>query len=268
MWRLFLFFLLPTTLFATPLNLMLLRQYTHQNIEGWVMSEKLDGIRGYWDGKQLLSRQNYPLNPPDFFTKEFPPFAIDGEIFSEREKFEEISSIVRSANSIKWKKLKLHVFDVPNAKGDLFERLKILQDYLSQNPSNYIDIIPQIPIENKQHLQQFFEHIQKIKGEGVVVRNPTANYVHGRSSQILKLKAVFDEECIVIAHHKGKGKYAGKLGSLTCENNRGQFRIGSGFKNKDRENPPSIGSTITYKYRGFTRTGKPKFATYWRIKNE
>ncbi|QGM80211.1 DNA ligase [Otariodibacter oris] len=268
MWRLFLFLLLPTTLLASPLNLMLLRQYTNQNIEGWVMSEKLDGVRGYWDGKQLLSRQNYPLNPPEFFTKGFPPFPIDGEIFSERGKFAEISSIVRSNHSTGWKKLKLHVFDVPNAKGDLFARLAVLQHYLNDNSSDYIEIIPQIPIENKHHLQQFFEHIQEMKGEGVVLRSPNANYVHGRSSQILKLKAVFDEECTVIAHHKGKGKYADKLGSLTCKNARGTFRIGSGFKDKDRDSPPPVGSTITYKYRGFTKTGKPKFATFWRIRKE
>lgn len=267
MWRL-LFLLFIPNLFAQPLNLMLLEQYKNQEVTGWAMSEKLDGIRGFWDGKQLLSRQGNPLSPPDYFTQHFPPFAIDGELFSERGKFEEISATVRSANPKGWYKLKLHVFDVPNAEGDLYQRLDKLQKWLSDHPTPHIAIIEQIPVKSTAHLQQFFDEIQKLGGEGVVVRNPNAPYIHGRSAQILKLKAVFDEECTVVAHHKGKGKYADKLGAITCENQRGRFRIGSGFKDKDRQNPPPIGSLITYKYRGLTKAGKPRFATFWRVRSD
>lgn len=265
MWR-FLSLFLITTASAQPLNLMLLEQYQEQPIEGWVMSEKLDGVRGFWDGKQLLSRQGLPLSPPDYFIKNFPPFAIDGELFSERGKFEEISATVRSANPKGWYKLKLHVFDVPNAEGDLFRRLAFLENYLKEYPDLPIQIIKQIPIKDKSHLNAFFSEIQQLGGEGIVVRNPNSPYIQGRSAQILKLKAVDDEECVVVAHHKGKGKYADKLGAITCENQRGKFRIGSGFKDKDRENPPPIGSMITYKYRGLTNSGKPRFATFWRIR--
>lgn len=267
MWRLLCIFVI-SSVSAQPLNLMLLEQYHDQIIEGWVMSEKLDGVRGFWDGNQLLSRQGLPLVPPDYFIKDFPPFAIDGELFSERGKFEEISATVRAANPKGWYKLKLHVFDVPNAEGDLFARLNTLRDYLTKHPSPYIQIIEQIPIHNRDHLSAFFTEIQQLGGEGVVVRNPNSPYIQGRSAQILKLKAVDDEECIVVAHHTGKGKYADKLGAITCENQRGRFRIGSGFKDKDRENPPAIGSTITYKYRGLTAHGKPRFATFWRIREE
>lgn len=259
---------LPLALFAKPPELMLLQEYKNQDLAGWVMSEKLDGVRGFWDGKQLLSRQGNPFLPPDYFLKNFPPFAIDGELFSERGKFEEISSIVRSAEPKGWYKLKLHVFDVPNAAGNLSERLTTLERYLVENPSPYIAIIPQIAIQDKSHLQQFYQDILSKGGEGVVVRNPDAHYVHGRSAQILKLKPVFDEECQVVAHHKGKGKYQDKLGALTCENHRGRFRIGSGFKDKERENPPQIGSTITYKYRGLTEAGKPRFATFLRVRHD
>lgn len=259
---------LSSTLFAKPLDLMLLGQYKDQDITGWVMSEKLDGVRGFWNGKQLLSRQGYPLNPPDYFIQHFPPFSIDGELFSERGKFEEISAIVRSAEPKGWYKLKLYVFDVPNATGNLFERLESLQQYLNRHPTPHIEIIPQIPIQDKVHLQQFYQDILSKGGEGVVVRNPQTAYIQGRSAQILKIKPVLDEECTVIAHHKGKGKYADKLGAISCENHRGRFRIGSGFKDKERENPPPIGSIITYKYRGLTESGKPRFATFLRQRQD
>lgn len=46
---------------ANDSDLMLLDTYENQDVQGWVMSEKLDGVRGYWDGKTLLSRQGLPL---------------------------------------------------------------------------------------------------------------------------------------------------------------------------------------------------------------
>lgn len=269
MWRLFLcLFFMPTMMWAKSPNLMLLEQYKNQNIEGWVMSEKLDGVRGFWNGKQLLSRQGYPLNPADYFIKDFPPFAIDGELFSDRGEFESISATVRGSEPKGWYKLKLYVFDVPNEKGDLYKRLDRLKNYLKLHPTPYIEIVNQIPIQDKNHLQRFFNQVQELGGEGVVVRNPNANYIQGRSAQILKFKAVQDEECVVIAHHQGKGKYMGKLGAITCENKRGKFKIGSGFSDQEREVPPPIGTKITYKYRGLTSMGKPRFATYWRVRSD
>ncbi|OOF55798.1 DNA ligase [Rodentibacter genomosp. 2] len=250
------------------IDMMLLKNYDNQNIEGWVMSEKLDGVRGYWDGTQLLTRQGQRLFPPAYFIKDFPPFAIDGELFSERNQFEEISSITKSFKGNRWEKLKLYVFDVPDAEGNLFERLNMLKTYLSTHPTPYIQIIEQIPIRDKKHLYEFLKEIESQLGEGVVVRNPNTPYERKRSTQILKLKTAHDEECTVIAHHKGKGQFENVMGSLTCKNHRGEFKIGSGFNLNERENPPPIGSFITYKYRGLTNSGKPRFATYWRVKEE
>ncbi|CWW82382.1 DNA ligase [Haemophilus influenzae] len=264
-YRTLLLFLASSFAFANS-DLMLLHTYNNQPIEGWVMSEKLDGVRGYWNGKQLLTRQGQPLSPPAYFVKDFPPFAIDGELFSERNHFEEISSITKSFKGDGWEKLKLYVFDVPDAEGNLFERLAKLKAYLLEHPTTYIEIIEQIPVKDKTHLYQFLAQVENLQGEGVVVRNPNAPYERKRSSQILKLKTARDEECTVIAHHKGKGQFENVMGALTCKNHRGEFKIGSGFNLNERENPPPIGSVITYKYRGITNSGKPRFATYWREK--
>lgn len=248
------------------IDVMLLKNYEDQNVKGWVMSEKLDGVRGYWDGTKLLTRQGQRLSPPAYFIKDFPPFAIDGELFSERNHFEEISSITKSFKGEHWEKLKLYVFDVPNAEGNLFERLNVLKTYLSSHPTPYIQIIEQIPVRDKAHLYEFLKEVESQQGEGVVVRNPNTPYERKRSAQILKLKTAHDEECTVIAHHKGKGQFENVMGSLTCKNHRGEFKIGSGFNLGERENPPAIGSVITYKYRGLTNSGKPRFATYWRVR--
>lgn len=259
--------LLSDLSYANSPELMLVGTYQQQNIQGWVMSEKLDGVRGYWDGKQLFTRQGQVLHPPHYFIQYFPPFAIDGELFSQRNQFAAISSIVRSQQDKGWDKLTLNVFDVPDEQGDLFSRLKVLRQYLTDRPNKYIHIIEQIPIQNSRQVDEFLQQIEDKQGEGIVVRNPNAPYERKRSNQILKIKRTLDEECTVIAYQNGKGQFANVMGSLTCENQRGKFKIGSGFKLSERINPPPIGAIITYKYRGLTNTGKPRFATYWREKS-
>lgn len=136
-------------------------------------------------------------------------------------EFEAISSITRTFEDNGWHKLKLYVSDVPNADGNLPQRLQQLSDYLVQNPTPYIEIIPQIPIKNKQHAEDFLAEIEQLGGEGIVVRNPQIPYQKQRSSQILKFKTTQDEECEVIAHHTGKGQFTDLLGAVSCRNQRG-----------------------------------------------
>ena len=64
--------LFAPALYAAP-NLILAKEYNGQNIAGWAMSEKLDGVRAYWDGRKLISRQGHPFSPPASFTRQFHP---------------------------------------------------------------------------------------------------------------------------------------------------------------------------------------------------
>lgn len=250
---------------AAP-DLLLAQEFKGQNVTGWAMSEKLDGVRAYWNGKQLISRQGYPFTPPSGYTAHFPPFPLDGELYSRRNQFEQISASVRQ-HSGNWQGIKLHVFDVPQAQGNLYQRLAVLQRWLDQHPQAPIHIIKQTPARDNAHALDFLKQIESAGGEGVMLRNPSLPYRSGRSSHLLKLKSAHDDECVVTHHHPGKGKYAGKLGAVSCKNRHGEFRIGSGFKDSERSNPPAIGSTITYKYRGFTQKGTPRFATFLRTRN-
>ena len=125
--------LLSLSLLAEKPNLLLLKTYKDQNITGWVMSEKLDGIRAYWDGKRLISRGGKIIHAPQWFIKNYPPFEIDGELWTKRGDFENISSIVRDKKPSKeWEAVKHYIFEVPNAQGGLFERLKKLKPYEGQ----------------------------------------------------------------------------------------------------------------------------------------
>lgn len=258
-------FFITTAQAAAP-AIPLAKEYQGQNIQGWAMSEKLDGVRAYWNGKQLISRQGHPFTPPAGFTRNFPPYPLDGELYSQRGQFEQISAAVRTTSS-NWAGIKLHVFDVPHAHGNLYQRLSVIQRHLKSHPANIV-VIKQIPVQNSAQAEAFMRKIVANGGEGAIVRNPEAPYTSGRSNSYLKLKPQQDAECTVVAHHQGKGKYVNQLGAISCQNAHGTFRIGSGFKDHDRAHPPAIGTLITYRHRGFTSKGLPRFATYLRVRSD
>lgn len=167
-----------------------------------------------------------------------------------------------------WQGIKLHVFDVPEASGGLRRRLAVLQAYLKTHSAPNLVLIEQKTAKDLAAAKAWMDEIVAGGGEGVILRHPDASYVGGRSSHYLKLKPQQDAECRVTRHHPGKGKYAGKLGSLSCRNELGEFKIGSGFTDADRENPPAAGTLITYRHRGFTQKGLPRFATYLRVRSD
>ncbi len=254
---------------VAALEIMLPQVYTEQaEVAGWLMSEKLDGVRGYWDGKQLLSKQGNPFQPPQAFIRDLPPFALEGEIWGGRGRFEETVAIVKHQNpDQRWLTLKFAVFDVPKATGNFTSRLDIAQKWFKQHPSAYSFIIPQLPVRDRLQLKQELRRIEKLGGEGLIVRAPGALYSSGRSPKILKVKSFQDAEAKVVAHLPGKGKNLGKLGALLVEMADGtRFKIGSGFSSTERESPPAIGTIITFKYYGKFRSGVPRFASFLRVR--
>ncbi|WP_078415183.1 DNA ligase, partial [Campylobacter pinnipediorum] len=170
-----------------------------QNISGWYASEKLDGIRAYWDGKNLQSRQGKIINAPSYFLKALPDFALDGELYTKTDEFEKIQSIVMDQipNEKEWENITYNVFDVPNTNGGLIKRLKVLNDYIDKNNNNnniqrYIKLIPQRLIKDKKELDSFLDEIISSGGEGVVIREPNSKYIKSRSNLNLKYKRFID----------------------------------------------------------------------------
>ncbi len=258
------YLLLPLLLLANRPQLLLLKTYKDQNISGWVVSEKLDGIRAYWSGTRLLSRSGKEINAPAWFTRDYPPFEIDGELWTKRRDFENISSIVRDKTpSTQWREIKHYIFEVPNAEGGLFQRLKKVRAY----ESDIIKILPQIEIKNKKELYKFLKEIEEKKGEGVVVRDANAPYINRRTNKALKVKSFKDDECIVVGYSQGRGKFENMVGAIKCQMKDGTlFKIGTGLSNENRKNPPSIGENITFKYQNLTKYGKPRFPVFLRIR--
>ncbi|WP_294961236.1 DNA ligase [Sulfurimonas sp.] len=248
-----------TSLFAQKPELFLLNKYTKDiNVTSWYMSEKLDGVRAYWDGEKLISRGGKVFAVPSFFTKEFPKHKLDGELWSKRGDFSNISSIVnkKKPNS-GWRSITYNIFEVPDAKGNLLQRLSHIKT------SKYIKVIKQIKVKNKKYLYEFLKSVEKKGAEGVVVRDGSLSYYTGRDNNSLKVKSFIDAECEIVAYNKGNGKYKNAVGSLSCRmKDKKVIKIGSGLNNKQRTNPPKIGAIITFKYYGLTSKGNPRFPVF------
>lgn len=252
--------------FTFALNLQKPSTYEDSiDVSNWYMSEKLDGIRAYWDGKELFSKNKNKIFAPSWFTKDFPPFPLDGELWTKRGDFENIQSIVLSKQESKdWENITYNIFEIPNANGNFKTRLDFLENYLKKNPNRYIKIIPQIVCKDKNHLNKFLKELLENGAEGVIIKNPNLSYETGRTNNSLKVKEFLDDEGKVIAHNFNKD---GSFKSLKIElKNKTVFNLGGGFKKEDRLNPPKIGQFVTFKYYGLTKNGKPKFASFLRVR--
>ena len=253
-------------------TILLLKTYDadKDDVIGWLMSEKLDGIRATWNGEQLISKQGNPFHAPDWFIQQLPPFSIDGELWTQRNDFENISSIVRQQQpDSRWQQINYQIFEVPNQPGGLMVRLSVLSEFLAEHSPPFISIIKQTKIKSQSQLEQALQQVTTNGGEGLVVRDPDAPYHTGRSKQALKVKTYQDTECTVIGYKAGNGKYTGQTGSLECQLESGQvIFLGSGLTDQQRLNPPPLGSLVTFKYYGLTKNNKPRFPVFLRIRQQ
>ena len=239
------------------------------NISQYWVSEKLDGIRGYWNGEQLLTRQGNTIHSPSWFTQNWPTDVIDGELWIARDQFQATLSCVRKINIDEncWRNVRFMIFDLPKHTGTFSERISAMRTLTEQARSDYLRMIKQYKLKNTNQLDNTLSNIIANQGEGLMLHLESAYYHVGRTNNIMKLKRHQDAEATVIAYIGGKGKYQGMLGALTVKTATGiVFNIGSGFSDAERANPPAIGSVITYKYNGKTQADIPRFARYFRIK--
>lgn len=264
--------LCAASLWAGDKPTLLLAKVYHPGIElsHYLVSEKLDGVRGYWDGKQLISRQGNRFAAPAWFTEGFPEAPLDGELWIGRNRFEEVSGIVRRKTPHQnWRRVRFMVFDLPGSNRPFGERYRALRKQVAESESAYLKAVEQRRISDHPTLMAELDQVVKLGGEGLMLHRIDSLYRGGRSDDLLKVKPFADAEARVIAHLPGKGKYTGMMGSLLVETPEGtRFRIGSGFSDRQRRSPPPIGSTITYRYRSVTRKAVPRFASFLRIREE
>jgi DNA ligase 1 len=245
------------------------------DVTRYLVSEKYDGVRAVWDGKTLRFRSGKTVNAPSWFLEKLPSDALDGELWIARGRFDEVSGIVRKDVAIddEWRRVNYMIFELPqsDAKASLTftERVNRIETVVAASKFSQLKAVPHYRVKNRSQLKRDLDRVVKAGGEGLMLHLADAPYVTGRSDVLLKLKPLLDTEAKVIEHIPGKGKHAGKMGALLVETKDGvRFKLGTGFSNAVRANPPPIGALVTYVYRDITPSGKPRFASFLRIREE
>lgn len=232
---------------------------------GYLMSEKLDGMRAYWDGAGLWTRSGKPIAAPAWFTAPLPiDVELDGELFLGRGAFQELMTITRRHDATEaWRRVRYVVFDAPAAPGGLEARLRAAT--AAAGRVSHVTVHPQQLCRGREHLQQELRRVEALKGEGLMLRTAAAGHRGGRTWDLLKVKSAHDDEALVTGYEAGQGKHAGRTGALVCRARSGKtFKVGTGLSDAQRAKPPKVGAVITYKYSELTKDGIPRFPVFMR----
>ncbi len=239
------------------------------NPTGYLVSEKLDGVRALWDGTTLRFRSGRTVAAPAWFTAKLPAGTpLDGELWLARRQFDALSGMVRKALPVDadWQRIAYMVFELPGGGGSFDQRAAQLPAIIRQAAWPQLRAVEQYRVANHAALQAKLKAVTAAGGEGLMLHLASAPVTTGRSNVLLKLKPVQDAEAVVMGHAAGKGKYQGLLGALEMQAASGQrFKIGTGLSDAQRKNPPAIGSTVTYTFNDITPSGKPRFARFLRL---
>lgn len=236
------------------------------DLTGWWLSEKLDGVRAYWDGKRFLSRLGNEFLAPDWFLDGLPDSPLDGELWIDRGAFQKTVSIVRRQDkSDHWKKVRYVVFDSPGHSGAFEDRIDHLEELLGTASLAHVTALEHNPCNGTEHLAAELARVEGLGGEGLMLREPKSMYEVGRSWTLLKVKTFHDAEAIVIDHVAGKGKHKGRTGALVVKLPDGtEFSVGTGLSDRERESPPEVGRVIMFRYQEMSDGGVPRFPSYVR----
>lgn len=255
---------------SPPLALSKFYQATEDLTHYWV-SEKYDGVRAYWDGNKLLTRSGKTIHAPTEWLSQLPDIALDGELWIAHQQFDHVSGLIRQKHpdSSAWQAIQFMVFDLPKYPGTFSERYHQLEALVAASQAPNLRLVKQTSISSHQALDALLSEVTRKGAEGLMLRRIDTLYASGRTNDLLKVKPYMDDEAVVIDHQQGQGKYTNQLGALIVMDKNGrEFKIGTGFSDDQRANPPEVGDTISYQYHGRTSTGLPRFASFLRVRSD
>ena len=250
-----------------PAPMLAIAMPDHVDVTGWLVSEKLDGVRARWDGRALWTRAGHRIHAPAWFTRGWPTVPMDGELWLGRGRFDATSGLVRSGDprDPDWHALRFMAFDLPGDGEGFGQRTRRLAAHVGAARAASLGHIRQRHFATRAALDTHLRTVVAGGGEGLMLQHVLAPYRAGRSDQLFKLKPARDAEARVVGYKPGKGKYEGMVGALLVEDERGRrFALGSGLRDADRRAPPPIGSRVTFRHDGLTAKGTPRFARYLR----
>ncbi len=239
------------------------------NLSEYLVSEKLDGIRGIWTGKALVTRNGNPIYAPKWFTKKLPKTRLDGELYTGRNEFERVSSIVLSHTpDARWQNVTYWIFDAPSS-APFSERVDVYQSIVADINEQHIQAVPQFRVASAVELDSWLYRLSEQGAEGLMLHHQAANFEAPKTHDLFKYKLAYERLATVIGHSEGQGRFQGMLGALIVTLEDGtEFKIGTGFSKAERQAPPKIGQQVVFRHHGFTKSGKPRFASFVAVKTD
>ena len=257
------------------IRLQLASVYKRTNFQynGWLAFEKYDGIRAYWDGQgSLITRGGKLLNPPCDVLAALPrDHCFDGELWGGRGQFQATASKVSNlSGTVDWSSIRFKVFDVLSDDDVMrmayIDRLKLLTQ-LTSNAGGFIEVAESIgEVKDELWVDDQMHAVTKSGGEGLILRDPGAKHIPGRSDYMVKVKLVDDAEGTVVGFSEGHGINRTRVGALMIRDKEGRvFKVGSGLGMLARVEPPPIGSIVTYSFSQRTDSGLPRHPRFVRV---
>ena len=179
---------------------MLAEVYRHgMSLGDYWVSEKYDGVRGYWDGQRLWTRSGERIAAPAWFTAPLPPSPMDGELWAGRGRFALAVSTVRSqmptmrhgARCASWCSTCLQPGD--------FDARRALRKLLPITTAPWLVAVPQQRATTPEELQALLDKTIKLGGEGLMLHKGSSLYRGERSADLLKVKPYDDADARVVA---------------------------------------------------------------------
>src|SRR5689334_21281390 len=120
------------------------------------MSEKMDGVRAYWNGEKLITRYDSIIPCPPWFTSSLPSFIkLDGELWmGKRTTHATITKVLNSKDFSSWSQIGYYVFDVLSSSGTYEERMEQMESIKSTLPP-HVHVVKNIQCEGTAHLHSY-----------------------------------------------------------------------------------------------------------------
>lgn len=182
--------------------------YAGADSTGWLVSEKLDGVRACWDGARLHTRSGHTIHAPAWLTARLPAMPLDGELYAGPGTLARVQGLARRArpDSADWSGVGLYLFDAPGESGGFAARFRALQRLAGILPA-HVGIIEHRPCPGRAWLAARFAAVVASGGEGLVIRHPEGPYQPGTRSQwVAKIKQ--NPDTIFLLGHSGEDFYS------------------------------------------------------------
>ena len=210
-----------------------------------MVSPKLDGIRAIVSGGVVLSRSGKPIPSADVQSAFAHLNGYDGELISgDPGALDVFARSTNAAMSRGGTGCMFYAFD-HQSEGGFCERSARL------HAGDRVQLVRQVVVQTAAELERFEADCVAAGFEGVMIREPAAPYVEGRSRGLQKLKRFEDSEAICTGM-VGQESGAPLAGALICRTATGhELRISAGMSEADRlewYRSPPIGALIRYRH--------------------